>query len=44
MILNDIEITKLAVEQDMVSPFVNKSVSNGINNGNKSFVLVLRTR
>ena len=43
MILNDLEITRLAVEENMVSPFVNKSVSQGISHGIQSFGLDIRT-
>ncbi len=37
MILNDKQITKLAKEEEMISPFVSKSVSNGISHGLNSF-------
>ena len=30
MILNDKQIKKLAVEQEMIAPFVNESVAKGI--------------
>ncbi len=43
MILNDLEITRLAVEENMVSPFVDKSVSQGISHGIQSFGLDIRT-
>ena len=33
MILNDKQIIKLAEEHEMISPFVNKSVANGISHG-----------
>ena len=42
MILSDKQITKLAVEQEMISPFVNKSVSKGISHGLNSFGYDLR--
>ena len=39
MILNDKQITKLAEKEQMISPFVNKSVSKGISHGLKFFWL-----
>ena len=42
MILNDKQIKKLAEENDMISPFVDKSVSNGISHGLNSFGFDLR--
>ena len=43
MILNDKQIKKLAEEEDMISPFVEKSVSHGISHGIQSFGLDIRT-
>ena len=43
MILNDLEITRLALEKNMVRPFVDKSVSQGISHGIQSFGLDIRT-
>ena len=43
MILNDLEITRLALEENMVRPFVDKSVSQGISHGIQSFGLDIRT-
>jgi len=37
MILNDKQIKKLVKEKDMISPFVDKSVSQGISHGCQSF-------
>ena len=37
MILNDKQIKKLVEEQDMISPFVDKSISKGISHGINSF-------
>ena len=37
MILNDKQIKKLAEEEGMISPFLDKSVSNGISRGLQSF-------
>ena len=37
MILSDKQIKKLAVEREMISPFVDKSVSKGISHGLNSF-------
>ena len=42
MILSDKQITKLAEEQEMISPFVDKSVSKGISHGLNSFGYDLR--
>ena len=42
MILNDKQIKKLVVEQDMISPFVDKSISKGISHGINSFGYDLR--
>ena len=42
MILNDKQITKLAKENQMIDPFVNKSVSKGISHGLNSFGYDLR--
>ena len=33
MILNDKQIKKLVEEEDMISPFVDRSVSQGISHG-----------
>ena len=37
MILNDKQIKKLAEEEGMITPFLDKSVSNGISNGLQSY-------
>ena len=37
MILSDKQITKLANEDQMIAPFVNKSISKGISHGLNSF-------
>ena len=37
MILNDKQIKKLAEEKDMITPFLDKSVSNGISKGLQSY-------
>ena len=42
MILNDRQIKKLAEEEDMISPFIGKSVSQGISHGLNSFGFDLR--
>ena len=42
MILNDKQITILATEEQMIDPFVNKSVSKGISHGLNSFGYDLR--
>ena len=42
MILNDKQIIKLAEEHEMISPFVNKSVANGISHGVNPFGYDLR--
>ena len=42
MILSDKQITKLAKEMQMISPFVSKSVSKGISHGLNSFGYDLR--
>ena len=42
MILNDKQIIKLAEEDEMISPFVNKSVANGISHGVNPFGYDLR--
>ena len=42
MILSDKQITKLANEDQMISPFVNKSISKGISHGLNSFGYDLR--
>ena len=42
MILNDKQIKKLVEEQDMISPFVDKSISKGISHGLNSFGYDLR--
>ena len=42
MILNDKQIKKLAEEEEMISPFVNKSVSQGISHGINPFGYDLR--
>ena len=42
MILSDKQITKLAEEHEMISPFVDKSVSKGISHGLNSFGYDLR--
>ena len=42
MILNDKQIKKLVEEQDMISPFVDKSVAQGISHGLNSFGFDLR--
>ena len=42
MILNDKQIKKLVEEQDMIKPFVDKSVSQGISHGLNSFGFDLR--
>ncbi len=40
MILNDKQIRKLAEEEDMISPFIDKSVAQGISHGLNSFGLI----
>ena len=42
MILNDKQIKKLAKEKEMISPFVDKSVAQGISHGLNSFGFDLR--
>ena len=42
MILNDRQIKKLVEEQDMINPFVDRSVSQGISHGLNSFGFDLR--
>ena len=42
MILNDKQIKQLAVDQEMISPFVNESVAKGISHGLNSFGYDLR--
>tara|TARA_Y100001970_G_scaffold54268_1_gene68787 strand:- start:3711 stop:4262 length:552 start_codon:yes stop_codon:yes gene_type:complete len=42
MILSDKQISKLAEEENMISPFVNKSISKGISHGLNSFGYDLR--
>ena len=42
MILNDKQIKKLAEEEEMITPFVNKSVSQGISHGINPFGYDLR--
>ena len=42
MILNDKQIKKLVEEQDMIRPFVDKSVTRGISHGLNSFGFDLR--
>ena len=42
MILNDKQIKKLAKEKEMISPFVDKSVQQGISYGLQSFGYDLR--
>ena len=42
MILNDRQIKKLVEDEDMISPFVDKSVSHGISHGLNSFGFDLR--
>ena len=42
MILNDKQITSLAIKENMISPFVNKSISKGISHGLNSFGYDLR--
>ena len=42
MILSDKQITKLATEEQMIDPFVSKSVSKGISHGLNSFGYDLR--
>ena len=42
MILNDKQIKKLALEEEMISPFVDKSVSKGISHGINPFGYDLR--
>ena len=42
MILNDKQIKKLVKEEDMISPFVDKSVAQGISYGLNSFGFDLR--
>ena len=37
MILNDKQIKKLAEEEQMISPFIDKSISNGISMGLQSY-------
>ena len=40
MILNDKQIKKLVKEENMISPFVDKSISKGISHGLNSFGLI----
>ena len=42
MILNDKQIKKLAEKEDMINPFVDKSISKGISHGLNSFGFDLR--
>ena len=42
MILNDKQIKKLAEEENMISPFIDKSVSQGVSHGLNSFGYDLR--
>ena len=42
MILNDKQIIKLSEEEEMISPFINESVSKGISHGLNSFGYDLR--
>ena len=42
MILNDKQIKKLVEDKNMISPFVDKSVSRGISHGLNSFGFDLR--
>ena len=42
MILNDKQIKKLVEEQDMINPFVDKSIAQGISHGLNSFGFDLR--
>ena len=42
MILNDKQLTKLAENEVMISPFVSKSISKGISHGLNSFGYDLR--
>ena len=42
MILNDKQIKKLVEEEDMISPFVDRSVSHGISHGLNCFGVDLR--
>ena len=42
MILNDKQIKKLVEEEDMISPFIDKSVAQGISHGLNSFGFDLR--
>ena len=42
MILNDKQIKKLVKEENMISPFVDKSISKGISHGLNSFGFDLR--
>ena len=42
MILNDKQIKNLVNEEDMIKPFVDRSVSKGISHGLNSFVFDLR--
>ena len=42
MILNDKQIKKLSEDEQMISPFVSKSVSKGISHGLNSFGYDLR--
>ena len=42
MILSDKQITKLSNEEQMIDPFVSKSVSKGISHGLNSFGYDLR--
>ena len=42
MILNDKQIKKLAQEKDMINPFIDKSVAQGISHGLNSFGFDLR--
>ena len=37
MILNDKQIKKLAEESNMISPYIDKSVSKGISHGQQSY-------
>ena len=42
MILNDKQITKFAKDEEMIKPFVSRSVSQGISHGLNSFGYDLR--
>ena len=42
MILNDKQIKKLAVEKEMISPYVSENVSKGISHGQDSYGYTLR--